>query len=137
MISLLLAFSTLSFSYDPNTPHGHNGVLKPITSKPAAVSLSPSDVESLKKGEVLLRSARGDEGGRGVAVQYVNAPSAKVWDTILDYDKYPDRVNNVKSCRVYKTEGNVLSLEMISSITPRYYKRVRSICRNVKYVFNP
>ena len=113
---LFLTFLHTAQGYDPNTPHGHQGVLKPITSAPAAIALSADDKAQLNKGEVLLKSSRGDEGGRGVAIQYVKATESKVWDTILDYDQYPQRVSNVKSCEVYKRSGDQISVELISSI---------------------
>ena len=116
MISILCAFIQPSFAYDPNTPHDHQGILKPITQAPKPMSLSNEDHARLMQGEVILRSSKGDEGGRGVAIQYVQAPEAKVWDTILDYDKYPQRVNNTKSAKVYKEEGSQISVELISSI---------------------
>ena len=51
-----------------------------------------------------------------MAIQYVKATESKVWDTILDYDQYPQRVSNVKSCEVYKRSGDQISVELISSI---------------------
>ena len=113
---LFLSLLQVAQAYDPNTPHGHQGILKAITSAPAAIPLSSADKAQLMNGEVLLKSSRGDEGGRGVAIQYVQANENKVWETILDYDQYPQRVSNVKSCEVYKRSGEQISVELISSI---------------------
>ena len=111
-------FFSISHAYDPSTPHPHKPTLQRITSKPAAATLSSGDLEKLKKGDVVLQTiADGDsDGGRGVAIQYVNAPAETVWDTILAYDRYPDWVDNVVTCSVYKKDANQLYVEMISSI---------------------
>jgi len=113
MFTILLASA---FASDPNSPHPHQGVLTPITQKPTLITLTPAEEADLADGDVVQRQTQGDEGGSGVAVQYVFAPIDTVWDTILDYDRYPDRVKNVASCTVYRQEGNDLYVDMQNSV---------------------
>ena len=110
MLSLLVL--NLSFA----DPHPHKGKLKPITSVPNPVTLTQSDQSKLDKGKVVLKQKVGKAGGKGVAVQYIAASSQRVWETILDYDKYKDRVKNIKSANVYKKVGSDWYVQMISSV---------------------
>ena len=113
MFSVFLASALAA---DPNTPHPHQGILTPIREKPALISLTPDEEAALTNGDVVQRQSQGDEGGSGVAVQYVFAPIDTVWDTILDYDQYPDRVKNVVSCTVYRQAGNDRYVDMQNSV---------------------
>lgn len=101
---------------DPDTPQGHQGRLAPYTSKPAKVSLSAEEKARLREGKPVVRSSRSETGGGGVAVHYIAAPAKTVWDVILDYDKYPERVGNVVSVDIYRREGDVLWIDMQSKI---------------------
>ena len=118
MITLL--FISASNAYDPNKVHPTPQILDPIGSKPDALVLTASEEVQLRSGESLLRQQKGSNGGRGVAVQYINAPASKVWETILDYPQYPNRVKNVVECTVYqrasRTDEELLFVEMISSV---------------------
>ncbi|MAA80592.1 MAG: hypothetical protein CL916_15155 [Deltaproteobacteria bacterium] len=109
---LILLASSLSFA----SPHPHKGKLKPITSVPVPVTLTSADQIKLDKGQVVLKQKVGESGGEGVAVQYISASSQRVWDTILEYDKYKDRVKNIKSANVYKKVGTDWYVQMISSV---------------------
>ena len=112
---LTYALCAAALAASPTEPHPQR-VLKQITSKPAAMSLSAADTATLTKGDPVVRSSKHDAGGRGQAVQYVNAPASVVWEVILDYDRYPQRVNNVESASVYKRSGADLYVDMQSSI---------------------
>lgn len=101
---------------DPDTPHGHRGHLAPYTSKPAALVLTDADTEKLLAGDPVVRSERGDGGGTGTAVMFVHAPASTVWDVILDYPRYPERVKSVVSSQVYRREGDVWYVDMQSRI---------------------
>lgn len=116
MLLSVISIGSLAFSFDPNVPHSHQGIIPPIQSAPDAVILSASDIESLIQGEVLLRTNQGKDSGRAVAVQYIEADINRVWDVILDYSQYPSRVSNVKSCEVYKRSGETRYVGMVSSI---------------------
>ena len=93
------------FAYNPSVPQGHNGILTPFTTAPDPIKTTASETAKLEAGEVILRSVSDDSGkGRGVAVQYVNAPESVVWDTILNYSKYTDWVDNVVQSSVYDSK---------------------------------
>jgi hypothetical protein len=115
---MIFALTSLTFAFDPSKPHKNKGILPPISSAPKAVSLSDSEVSKLKNGDVVLQSAvdENTQSGRGVAVQYINAREERVWNTILNYPKYPDWVDNVVECNVYKEESSIKYVEMISSV---------------------
>ena len=102
----------LIFAANPDVAHPHTGLLTPVTAKPALADLSPGEVKTLEAGEVVLQQVERDDGGVGVAVQYVDAPAAVVWKTILAYHRYTSWVKHVESCEVYKTEGNKLWVDM-------------------------
>ena len=115
--ALLFVFAALSYTNtsqasDPNRPHEHQGLLSPITSAPTALPLTPSERDTLRAGGLVERHSTGEDGGAGVAVQYINASPAHVWDTILDYPRYKDRVKDVESCTVYKQIGNDIYVDM-------------------------
>lgn len=113
---MLFAFVSVALASDPSTPHPHQGQLTPIRSKPAALSLTAAEKADLAKGELVQRQSRKDDGGSGVAVLYISAPAETVWDVILDYDRYPDRVNNVTSCTVYQRTGSDWYVDMQNSV---------------------
>ena len=115
---MIVMMTTLAFAFDPSKPHTNQGILAPISSAPKAVPLSTTEVSKLQKGNVVLQSVVDEktQSGRGVAVQYINATEDKVWSTILNYPKYPDWVDNVVECSVYKEEASIKYVEMISSV---------------------
>ena len=115
---MFFLLSTLTQAYDPAKSHTNQGILKPISSVPKAVALNEAEKTKLQKGDVVLQSIVDDttQSGRGVAVQYINAKEDRVWNTILNYPKYPDWVDNVVECKVYKEEPSIKYVEMISSV---------------------
>lgn len=77
------------------------------TSKPTPVALGSGDEAKLLAGEAVLRQAQtSGDAGHAVAVQYVNAPAEIVWDVLLDYDAYPQRVDGCEQTDVYEKVGN-------------------------------
>jgi ribosome-associated toxin RatA of RatAB toxin-antitoxin module len=110
------ALLSVALASDPGTPHPTPPRLTPITSAPAAVTLTAAEKGKLAQGGVVQRQSRGSDGGSGVAVQYIFAPADAVWDAILDYDRYPDRVDNVVSCSVYRRSGSDWYVDMQSSV---------------------
>ena len=91
-----------------------------ISAKPDAVSLTAEERQQLQDGKAILRQEKGADGGRGIAVQYINATVSNVWDTILDYPEYPDMVKDVVRCSVYEQSrsrgSKILYVEMISKV---------------------
>ena len=105
-------------AFDPNIPHPHPPSLTPFVEEPKPVALSYDQEKKLRAGEVLLLTVRepASKQGRGVAVQYIEAPEDLVWDMILAYDLYPQRVNNVIEGSVYEKSGSRLYVALISKV---------------------
>ncbi len=97
-------------------PQGHTGVLPPITSAPAAVKLTSAERTQLENGKHIERHTKSEDGGSGVAVQYVQATPEQIWATILSYHRYKGWVKNVVACAIYKRDGNVLFVDMQTSV---------------------
>ena len=114
-MTVVALLATVAFAGDPSTPHPHR-LLPAITKKPAALKLTASEKATVERNEPIVRSQRNDDGGSGQAVQYINAPADVVWNVILDYPKYPARVDSVVSCQVYRRQGDRLFVDMKSSI---------------------
>ena len=115
---MILFTCSVLWAYDPNTPHPHRGKIKPMERAPEAVVLSKEQKKLLEADHpVFLRvKEQGSQRGRGVAVQYIHASTNDVWDTILNYPKYTDWVENVTVCSVYKKEKNIWYTELISEV---------------------
>lgn len=112
VLVLMLALPLTASASDPDKPHPHEQVFSPITSAPEAATLSVEEQGTLDQGEVVLQQQQGEDAGWGLAVQYIEAPPDVVWDTILGYDSYPDRVDNVRSTEIYKRQGPSFWLDM-------------------------
>jgi len=115
-VSLLGWSAGVGWASDADKPHPHQGVLAPITRAPAAVQLTAEEVATLQSGERVEHHSRGDDGGSGVAVQYISASPQTIWGTILSYHRYKDWVKNVRECSIYKRDGNDLYVDMQISV---------------------
>ena len=111
-----LLLAAPAFASDPGVPHPNQGLLDPIVQSPAALSLNSDEAEQVEDGRTVQRYVRGEEDGWGVAVNLVEASAEVVWDTILAYDRYPDWVDNVTDCTVYKRSGDDLYVDMQMSV---------------------
>ena len=97
--------------------HPFGPLLPPISSKPKPTALTPDEEARLKDGKSVLRQVETADGGYGVAIQDIDASVNTVWDTILSYDRYPDWVDNVASCTVYKSpKTDILYVDMEISV---------------------
>ena len=101
VVSLVLV-SPAALAASPDEPHGHRGLLTPITSSPTPVALTAAERASLEAGEYVERHSKGEDGGSGVAIQYIEASPEVIWQTILNYPRYKDWVKNVVNVSVYK-----------------------------------
>ncbi len=110
-----LVLGSPALAADPDTPHPHR-LIAPVTAKPAALDLNADEQATLDNGGVVVRSKRTDLGGEGQAVQLVSASANDVWDAILDYPQYPERVSTVVSTTVYERDGDTFYVDMKSSI---------------------
>jgi ribosome-associated toxin RatA of RatAB toxin-antitoxin module len=97
-------------------PQGHRGILTPITSAPTGVVLTPQERNQLESGKHVERHVKSDGGGSGIAVQYIRATPEQIWATILSYHRYKSWVKNVVDCSIYRREGNVIFIDMQTSI---------------------
>jgi ribosome-associated toxin RatA of RatAB toxin-antitoxin module len=109
--TLLLAAASLAA--DPDRPHAHQGSLSSYSGAPPTVSLTADELERLAAGEVVKRQIKYADGGRGVAVQDIQAPVDVVWDRILDFPAYPRMVDNVQECEVYARSEHELKARFV------------------------
>jgi ribosome-associated toxin RatA of RatAB toxin-antitoxin module len=97
-----LVLLAASQAADPDKPHIHQGSLPSYQGAPPTVPLTAAELATLSGGGVVKRQIKYADGGRGVAVQDIHAPTEVVWDRILDYPAYPRMVDNVLECEVYQ-----------------------------------
>ena len=116
VIASVLFGTRIAVAADADQPQGHRGLLTPITSSPTPVALTASEKASLAAGKHIERHTKGSDGGSGVAIQYIKASPAVIWQTILSYHRYKDWVANVVHCSVYKREGSEIYIDMQTSI---------------------
>lgn len=100
-------------SYDQ--PHKNNGLIPAYKGKPQSATLNEDDKRLLDRGMPVEKTIQTAGGGRGVAIQLVNAPTDVVWSCIKSYNKYPDWVDGVKECEIYKQEGNKIFVKFVIS----------------------
>ena len=67
----------------------------------------------------------GNEGGRAICIQDVNAPKEAVWNQILDLDHYVGKVNKLKECKNYFVKKNsdgtsTIKTKMVVGVIPGY-----------------
>jgi hypothetical protein len=94
-------------------PHPHQGLLKPYRGAPPAIKLTTQDRADLAAGKSVMKQVEGKDGGRGMAVQDIEAPTDKVWSRILDYPAYPRMVKDVKETETYETKGNHIKTRFV------------------------
>jgi hypothetical protein len=103
LAALLLTFAALAA--DPAAPHAHHGIVASYNGAPPAVPLAADDATRLAAGELVLKQVRTGNGGHGVAFMDISAAPAAIWSRIVNYGKYPEWVDNVKACEVYRRDG--------------------------------
>ena len=114
VLALILTASTASAEQEK---HPYEPLLPPISSKPKPTVLTPDEEARLASGKSVLRQVETADGGYGVAIQDIDASVDTVWKTILAYDRYPDWVDNVANCTVYKSpKPDVLYVDMEISV---------------------
>ncbi len=106
---------------DPDTPHHHQGYFPAISADPGPIKLNADEKAQLASGKLVQQQIQDEDSGWGSAAMLVNAPPGTIWDTILDYDRYVDRVKNVESCTVYKRDGTTLWVDMHSELLGREF----------------
>ena len=112
-----ILYSAAALAADVVQPHPHRGVVSSYQGAPPTVELSDDELASLGRGEAIRKSVQyGSSGGRGVAVMDVNAPPKYVWKKIGDYSSYPDWVENLEECEIYRKDGRNVYVRMEASM---------------------
>lgn len=114
---LLSSLVVAALAADANAPHPHQGVLPAYTGAPPEVPLTAEDLATLKAGDPVHKQVQDKSGdgasGRGVAIQDVHADPATVWARITDFGRYPQMVDNVKSCEVEGKDGEMIDVHFV------------------------
>jgi hypothetical protein len=111
---------------DPDSPHPHRGIVEPFVGAPPSAALSAAQLRTLAGGEAVLATVEGDQGGRAIAVQDVEASPETVWDRITAFRQYPEMVNYVAECEPYREDGSDLRVRFVLKIlTFRYEYYIR------------
>ena len=92
---------------DPDQPHEHQGVLAPYKAGPIEIPLNDKQQAELADGDLVIMTVENaEEGGRGIAVQDIQAPPDTVWSRIMGFARYPEWVGPVDEAEVYRRDGN-------------------------------
>jgi ribosome-associated toxin RatA of RatAB toxin-antitoxin module len=121
LFALSLALSTTAVAADATQPHPHTGVIAAIKGAPPVPELTADDLAKLAKGEAVLKQQKqGDSGGRGIAVQDIQASPEVIWSKITNYAKYPEWVEGVYECEAYeKANGHIKARFVIGAMMIR------------------
>jgi hypothetical protein len=107
------------------------GKLTPYNPGPFDVlKLGPKDEDALSQDKAVMKQipgegGKGNEGGRAICIQDVNAPKEAVWNQILDLDHYVGKVNKLKECKNYVVKKNkdgtsTIKTKMVVGVIPGY-----------------
>jgi hypothetical protein len=96
--------------------HPHNGLLAPYGEQPPLLKLDAADLERLSSGTYVIKQTEKGMSGGGIIVQDIDAPVVTVWDIILSFEKYPQWVKQVKSCRPYLITEDRIKVEFNISV---------------------
>jgi ribosome-associated toxin RatA of RatAB toxin-antitoxin module len=92
----------------------------PAPAAQPVAGLSPKEMESLNKGEVVVQTevytnAEGKRAAKGKAFAVVNAPPEQLWATITDYPKFSEFMPRLKRITVLqKGEGTLKVRQEVS-----------------------
>jgi ribosome-associated toxin RatA of RatAB toxin-antitoxin module len=109
----LSLFLAVSHAADPSPPHPHQGSLQAYAGAPPVITLTADEQARLAAGGVVKRQINYGDGGRGVAVQDIQAPPEIIWGRILDFPAYPRMVDNVQECEIYSRSGHELKARFV------------------------
>ena len=112
LISLLLLFVGTAYAADPNTPHEHQGIATRFNN-PTKAKLSADDTAVLKSGKPVRKQVKSEGGGRGIAIMDISADEKTVWSVITDFPNYPNWIDQLTLCEVYKKEGKQIYTRFI------------------------
>lgn len=107
---------------DPASPHPHTGVIEAFEGKPAQPNLGQEQLANLALGEAILITSEGSQGGRGVAIQDIQATPEAIWNRIRAFREYPGMVNYVEQCEPYLEDGHDLRVRFVLSVVGFRYE---------------
>jgi len=89
-------------------------LMLPALGSTALAAVPPADpevMERLERGEVVVSdtSVTGPDGLkqlRGNAMVIIDAPPERVWNTILDHDRFEEFMPSVEACSIVEQQGN-------------------------------
>ena len=116
---------------DADSPHPHQGIVEPFRGLPTPPVLDPDQLQTLARGDAVLTTLKNGDGGRGMAIQDIQATPATVWNRILAFREYPDMVNYVVESEPYLEEGNDLRVRFVLKVLAFRYEYY------IKHDFNP
>ncbi len=71
----------------------------------------------LQKGPlVLVEEAKGGKFGQATSITMVEAPPEKVWETVIDFEKYKDYMPKVTTSEVVKKDGNTIEVHFVLDV---------------------
>lgn len=128
---------------DYSQPHPHQGKLKAYEPGPfESIKLSPGDEKKLADGQPVMKQTMPDKddpeaGGGAICVQDVAAPTAAVWNQILDLNSYKGKVPKVLTSKNYFERENDdgtkrIKTKMVLGVLPGY--SVRLDCSLQRYM---
>lgn len=89
-----------------NTSHASETITKLpanyLYTPPPKVTLDSNDKKRLEKGKRVYKQVSHQGNTLPVVIFRVNASKNKIWQTILNYDAYPDWIKNVDHAQIYR-----------------------------------
>lgn len=120
-VSVLLAASLTVLAAparaaDPNRPQGNQGIAPKFT-HPTPTKLTTDEEAMLAQAQAVRKQIRyaNTSGGRGIAIMDVHATPEQIWKVILDFSSYPEWIDHLEKCRIYKREGNHIYVDFVIS----------------------
>jgi len=111
-VLLSAAFLVCSMIGFPSTPAAGESSIGWTAQPPMAMpEFTAEEWEELREGKPLTRNetfnnSEGKRAGRGVSYILIHAAPPKIWEQILDYDRYAEFYPHVKECKLYRKEGD-------------------------------
>jgi hypothetical protein len=102
---LLLLSQYVSLSTVAAEAHPHTGKVTPFKAGDPGVKLNGSALKTLSSGKPYSTQIQSADGGRGIVVQDVHAPTDVVWGKILNFNVYDKMVPKTAESQIYKKEN--------------------------------
>jgi hypothetical protein len=73
--------------------------------------LSPRELVQLSRGERIQKQSRSGRSGYGLVVVDVPAPESEVFNTLCDFNRYPELISTIRAGRISKQSDTVVKAE--------------------------